>query len=378
MDHTTASQVDCSAQIPADYDLKIHLAGIFIILVVSGSGVFGSLFLGHLKDPPQWAKVALQLSKMFGIGVIAGTAWIHLLPEAFNQFSNPCLEGEWKVLGPSWVGIFGLLAAFMVQLLEMAGHHHANYLAESRHDHRGHASEPSTSVDQLVEHCAAPCNSHITVGSENFLLNTHSPINQHLHDAVYPDITYNPATSLSQNDSNGPETTSREQQEADRGQIMKKVSTIVLEMGILTHSLVIGLTLGISDDSEFNTLIIAIAFHQFFEGLALGSFVASTTLSFSSKLVLGIMYPLTTPIGVAIGLILHSSLNTNSSSLILAQGILESLSGGILIYSTYCELVGGEIHHNPTFEKYSKNFKVVCFFTMYFGAALMALLAIWA
>jgi zinc transporter 1/2/3 len=64
--------------------------------------------------------------------------------------------------------------------------------------------------------------------------------------------------------------------------------------------------------------------------------------------------------------------------MVLMRGIFDSLSSGILIYNTYCTLVGGEINHNSVFTQFTPSFKVACFGSMYFGAAAMALIGKWA
>lgn len=46
----------------------------------------------------------------------------------------------------------------------------------------------------------------------------------------------------------------------------KRISTFILEAGVAAHSVIIGVTLGISSGSEFIGLLIALLFHQFFEG----------------------------------------------------------------------------------------------------------------
>lgn len=55
------------------------------------------------------------------------------------------------------------------------------------------------------------------------------------------------------------------------------VAIAILEFGVLLHSVIIGLTLGVSD--EFVTLFIALVFHQMFEGLGLGSRLSALRLS---------------------------------------------------------------------------------------------------
>jgi solute carrier family 39 (zinc transporter), member 1/2/3 len=52
------------------------------------------------------------------------------------------------------------------------------------------------------------------------------------------------------------------------------VNVMVLEAGIIFHSILIGLTLVVAGDSFFITLFIVILFHQMFEGLALGTRIA--------------------------------------------------------------------------------------------------------
>ena len=86
-------------------------------MAVSALGIFSVLFLGERVGSVVLTKV-FQVVKMFGIGVIISTAWIHLLPEAFESFSNPCLKGGWRKYGTNYVGLFALTAAFLIHLIE--------------------------------------------------------------------------------------------------------------------------------------------------------------------------------------------------------------------------------------------------------------------
>ena len=107
-----------------------------------------------------------------------------------------------------------------------------------------------------------------------------------------------------------------------KSQTEKMVTAVILELGILIHSLIIGITLGVTqDDDGFAALLIATCFHQMFEGIALGALVTSTTLKWGSKVLLGIAYPLTTPVGITIGIAIRNSFNSNSDQLIITQGI---------------------------------------------------------
>lgn len=49
----------------------------------------------------------------------------------------------------------------------------------------------------------------------------------------------------------------------------------ILELGILSHSVIIGLSLGVSQSPcTIRPLVVALSFHQFFEGFALGGCIA--------------------------------------------------------------------------------------------------------
>jgi zinc transporter 1/2/3 len=50
---------------------------------------------------------------------------------------------------------------------------------------------------------------------------------------------------------------------------------LLLEAGILFHSIFIGLSISVSTGTTFIALMIAITFHQIFEGLALGARIAA-------------------------------------------------------------------------------------------------------
>jgi zinc transporter 1/2/3 len=91
-----------------------------------------------------------------------------------------------------------------------------------------------------------------------------------------------------------------------------------LEFGISIHSVIIGVSLG-SADEEFVALLFALSFHQFFEGLGLGNMLAEAqmttkksdrTLSRTYAVLSGLVYSLTTPIGIGIGIGISFAENT--------------------------------------------------------------------
>ena len=114
---------------------------------------------------------------------------------------------------------------------------------------------------------------------------------------------------------------------------------MILEAGIIFHSILIGITLVVTDDVYFITLFIVIVFHQFFEGLALSSRIISiTNASLSTKLVMALMFALITPIGMAIGIGVLNKFNGNDPSTLIALGTLDSFSAGVLLWTGLIEM----------------------------------------
>ncbi|CAI7925161.1 unnamed protein product [Closterium sp. NIES-54] len=152
-----------------------------------------------------------------------------------------------------------------------------------------------------------------------------------------------------------------------------------LEMGIIFHSIFIGIALGANHDSaEIKGLAIALVFHQGFEGISLGTAVAPCRFSLLKTLCMGLLFAFTTPLGVAIGLAVHSSYNSNSQAALATEGAFNAVSAGILIYNGLVDLLV------PTFDEHDENTPkdpVAYFFGFVFlflGAGAMSLLAIWA
>ena len=88
------------------------------------------------------------------------------------------------------------------------------------------------------------------------------------------------------------------------------------------QNIFVGLDLGIGDNDY--SLFIAIVFHQFFEGLGLGSRIAYASLKhFISIIVIDLMFALACPVGIAIGLGVKSAVQDNDSDFQGWKGTIE-------------------------------------------------------
>lgn len=108
----------------------------------------------------------------------------------------------------------------------------------------------------------------------------------------------------------------------------KKLSMNItlLEGGILFHSVFVGMTISITIDG-FIVLLIAILFHQLFEGLGLGSRIASVPYPRGSvrPWLLVFAFGTTAPIGQAIGLFTRNTYDPNSAFGLIIVGIFNAM-----------------------------------------------------
>lgn len=90
-----------------------------------------------------------------------------------------------------------------------------------------------------------------------------------------------------------------------------------------------------------------------------------------------IFYTLTTPLGIAIGIGINSSFNPNSTASLVAQGILDSISAGILMYDALVNVIVPHFK-SPKFIKEPEWKQLLQFFCLYLGTAIMCLIGKWA
>jgi len=110
--------------------------------------------------------------------------------------------------------------------------------------------------------------------------------------------------------------------------VYKKMSMNItlLEGGILFHSVFVGMTISITVEG-FLILLIAILFHQMFEGLGLGSRIAQVPYAKGSirPWVLVVAFGTTAPIGQAIGLIMRNSYDPSSAFGLIIVGVFNAM-----------------------------------------------------
>lgn len=343
-----------------DYDgrLGLRIASIFVIWF---GATFGAVFptFAHKNQSlgiPEWT---FFIAKYFGSGVIIATAFIHLLSPAEDALRSPCLTGA--ITDYDWVSGIVLMVVFVMFFVELMVMRYSNFgdMGDG-HEHSGHVHDHSSSTDHVGSESVMSFPQKTERQSSKV---THQPGQDHLgHAREHTDIE----------DATQP--FSKEDYSA------QLTAVFILEFGIIFHSVFIGLTLAVSG-AEFTTLFIVLVFHQTFEGLGLGTRLAVTPWPKSKRstpYILGVVYGLSTPLAIAIGLGVRQSYPPGSATTLIVNGIFDSISAGILIYTGLVELMAHEFMFSTSMRQAKISVVLSAIFLMCLGAGLMALLGKWA
>ncbi|KAI8818679.1 Zinc/iron permease [Fimicolochytrium jonesii] len=380
-----AEQPVCAAELSGDYDLHWHIGAMFLIMLLSFMGTLLPI-VGRRFSAAKLGNLSFQCLKLFGSGVILATAVVHMFTPAQEQLTNPCLPQVFQDYG-AWAGAIALFGIFFTHFLQVSavtilrqrhGKKHATKAVHAAHTHRHHHHEMRAEQ------------AHGDNDSGSVSTSTEGPLSlstgKQLEEGLVQDKDRINGEGASSSTDAEPHVVHRHSQahadDAHHHSLVladaeKTVATYVLELGIASHSIIIGLTLGAARE-EFHSLLIALCFHQFFEGLALSTVVLDAELK-KRTLAIGmvIFYCFTTPIGIALGIALNSSYNENATRALISTGVLDALSAGILLYDGLANIIV------PHFQ--SMNFKharisaqFVQFLSLWAGAALMAVIGRWA
>ena len=156
---------------------------------------------------------------------------------------------------------------------------------------------------------------------------------------------------------------------------------LLLEAGILFHSIFIGMALSVATGTAFVVLLVAISFHQTFEGLALGSRIAAIT-AFGPRSpkpwFMALAYGTTTPVGQAIGLVLHNLYDPRSQTGLIMVGFTNAISSGLLLFAGLVELLAEDFLSDKSYVVLKGWQRMEAWAAVFAGSMLMAFVGAWA
>ncbi|KAJ9673108.1 hypothetical protein PVL29_026402 [Vitis rotundifolia] len=329
----------CAEAEPSDHptnggeSLKYKLAAIASILVAGAAGVSIPL-LGKKVPALNPENPIFFMIKAFAAGVILATGFIHILPEAFERLTSPCLrENPWGKF--PFAGLVAMMSAIGTLMVDTFA---------TGYYKRQHFSKPKqVAADEEMgqEHAG-----HVHV-------HTHAT-HGHAHGSASP---------------------SDEESLSDL--IRRRIVSQVLELGIVVHSVIIGVSLGASQRPEtIKPLLAALSFHQFFEGLGLGGCISQAKFRFSTKAMMVLFFSITTPVGIVIGIGISRIYHENGPTALIVEGVFDAASAGILIYMALVDLLAADFM-NPRLQS-SLRLQLGANVSLLLGTGCMSFLAKWA
>ncbi|KUJ24451.1 Zinc/iron permease [Mollisia scopiformis] len=405
----------CGSGIKGTYNLPAHVFALFLILTLSTLACGFPLVSRRSSKSPAATRF-IFISQHFGTGVLIATAFVHLLPTAFVSLTDPCLPDFFSVQYRPLAGLIAMFSALVVVGLEMflttrgAGHSHSHDWdaldeEEDAHEHSANGSakplrkkvngrlgklglnrpndialEDIDASEGLVAGVSPlPVSTPDAVGTNNHKYHDENDIDSDLDlDELDPTAeAFNPSPpdrDIEQSAA-APKTLSTEEQ-----QKKQMLQCMLLEAGILFHSVFIGMAVSVATGPPFVVFLVAIAFHQSFEGLALGSRIAAINFPRHSikPWVMVLAYGTTTPIGQAIGLMVQESYDPQSATGLLMVGFMNAISSGLLVFAGLVQLLAEDFLSDKSYGILKGRRRWEAFGAVLAGATLMAIVGAFA
>ncbi|PAN17646.1 hypothetical protein PAHAL_3G146300 [Panicum hallii] len=343
--------------------LRLKEVAMAAILVAGVLGV-GLPLAGRKRRAMRTDSAAFMAAKAFAAGVILATGFVHMLHDAQHALSSPCLPAvPWRRFPfPGFVAMAAALATLVLDFL-------ATRFYETKHRDEAARVKAAAAAALAAASSASASDEDITVVTvvederKAPLLETHCHGHSHGHRHSH---------------SHGHELVQAEGREGDVSEHVRSVVVSqILEMGIVSHSVIIGLSLGVSrSPCTIRPLVAALSFHQFFEGFALGGCIAQAQFKNLSAVLMASFFAITTPAGIAAGAGLSTFYNPNSPRALVIEGILDSVSAGILIYMSLVDLIAADFLGSKMTGSLRQ--QVMAYIALFLGAISMSSLAIWA
>uniref|UniRef100_A0A060TB99 ARAD1D26290p n=1 Tax=Blastobotrys adeninivorans TaxID=409370 RepID=A0A060TB99_BLAAD len=335
--------------------LGARISSIFVIFALSaGATIFPMLSRSYpnLRIPVS----AYLFTRYFGSGVILATAFVHLLDPAYGKIGpDTCvgMTGNWSKY--SFVAGIVLATLYGVFLLDLVSSVYVERKYGIVHDHN------DNTVKDLVTRQSVQRSQHD--GSED-------------HPEDYEEC--DKSNAVKQMDSVN-ETGSVLSSDTLKSFQSQFAAFLILEFGIIFHSIMIGLNLGTTGD-EFRNLYIVLVFHQTFEGLGIGARMSAIPFPQGKQwipYVFALAYGLSTPVATAIGLGVRTTYMSSSYTANVVAGVLDAISAGILVYTALIELLARDFILNP---RRTKNLPRLLYIVTchLLGTGIMSLLGKWA
>ncbi|KAL7793149.1 Zinc/iron permease [Trichoderma ceciliae] len=415
----------CGGRNSGWYDTAAHIFALLLILVLSTLAC-GFPLLSRRATTGHRQRDIVFYCQHVGTGVLLATAFVHLLPTAFSSLTDPCLPYFFSRGYTPLPGLIAMVSAIIVVGVESyltargAGHSHshAHDFWDENDGAEGDAQDlhlagegPANGRARVTGRRPADISLEDLEATEGLVgvspLPKSSPAMPRRRSADLADddddddndddndresdldldlaeLDPAPAGSsahngpysslMKPNTRGGSEAPDGNQPQSPEEQKRRMLQCLLLEAGILFHSVFIGMAISVATGPAFVVFLVAISFHQSFEGMALGSRIAAIQFPKGSirPWLMVLAYGTTTPIGQAIGLVLQRKWDPSSATGLVVVGITNAISSGLLLYAGLVQLLAEDFLTEKSYRVLRGKKRMQAYFSVVAGAALMA------
>ncbi|KAK4766844.1 hypothetical protein SAY87_008486 [Trapa incisa] len=331
--------------------------------------------------------------KAFSAGITLGTGFMHVLPDSFDMLSSDCLpETPWHKF--HFTGFVAMLSAIFTLMVDSltTSIYRKNCHARVSPAKAAEGGSPASTADSEMG----------VISAGHFDGHSHDHDHHHHHHEFkgeiinsqllrYRVVAMRTTKSLHKLSRSAGEM-SHIRQISTSNEIVKKNGLQVLELGVVIHSVLIGFSLGASNNvCTIKGLLAALCFHQMFGGMGSSSSLSNTIFlflffavvglwqaefSWVKKMVMVFFFSVTTPLGIVIGMGLSRTYGDNSPTALITVGIPKAYSAGLLIYMALVDLLAFDFM-GPKLQG-SVKLQIKSYVTVFLGAGAMSHMAEWA
>jgi len=352
-----------------EYPSYVTILGILAVLICSAAGTILPIIF---KNKPFFKEDTVYFGsiKLFGTGVILGVAFIHMLSPSNELLTSKYTYSLFNEKYTSFAGAFAIIGIIITHFIQV----YASHFLEGTHKH-----------DHIHVHSSSDCSSKSLKHEKSDIIK--------LEEGDISTVHYSSGDLTKEFESNSKEWHEKNNKVsliptddciANQHEIMhllekkeKQIVCYLLEIGISFHSVLIGIAFGLERHGLI-VLMIALMFHQFFEGVSLSSvFIEAHFKHIRSVIIMIILYSLTMPIGGLIGLLLRNIISETSKIYVTLQGIIDSIAAGILIYDILVNILSRHCN-SCNWKNNSFIGKNIQLFAFYLGLFVIAIIGVWA
>ncbi|KAJ6442822.1 maintenance of telomere capping protein 1 [Purpureocillium lavendulum] len=411
----------CGSRQSGWYDTVAHIFALLLILTLSTLAC-GLPLISRRTTTGKRQRTIIFYCQHVGTGVLLATAFVHLLPTAFESLTDPCLPHFFSKGYKPLPGLVAMVSAIIVVGVESyltargAGHSHSHAHglfdeSDEASSSDGHFHDVDLNDDNAGSQSVARARGHPPADislddmeATQGLVAGVSPLPEstpvatprirkstdrefddgdsdleldmdELDPAPANDARNGPYASLKPNGLTRRDTDSGLPPQTPEEQQRQLLQCLLLEAGILFHSVFIGMAISVATGPAFIVFLVAISFHQSFEGLALGSRIAAIQFPRGSirPWLMVLAYGVTTPLGQAIGLAVHTMYDPASMGGLLVVGFMNAISSGLLLYAGLVQLLAEDFLTEKSYKVLKGRKRLHAYLAVCGGAVLMAL-----